>query len=153
MASSQDHKAVFDGDQGPDTGGMGAYSPAPIISEEIHQKIMKKIMIPAIEGMARLGIDYRGVLYAGVMIKDNEPMVLEFNARFGDPETQAIIRQLDTDLIHIIQKISLKKLHEVSLKWHQGASTCVVLASEGYPGPYRPDGKSMDYRKLPSFQE
>ncbi len=142
MASSQDHKAAFDNDQGPNTGGMGAYSPAPIISEAIHRKIMSKIMIPAVEGMARMGIDYRGVLYAGVMIRDNEPKLLEFNARFGDPETQAIIGRLETDLISIMQKVLRKKLHEVSLRWQQGASTCVVLASEGYPGPY-PKGREI----------
>jgi phosphoribosylamine--glycine ligase len=142
MASSQDHKAAFDADQGPNTGGMGAYSPAPVISEEVHQKIMDKIMIPAVEGMARMGINYRGVLYAGVMIRDNEPKLLEFNARFGDPETQAIIGRLETDLIFIMQKVLQKKLHEVSLHWRHGASTCVVLASEGYPGPY-PKGREI----------
>ncbi|MEW5800850.1 MAG: phosphoribosylamine--glycine ligase [bacterium] len=143
MASSQDHKAAFDGDQGPNTGGMGAYSPAPVISEEMHQKIMTKIMIPAVEGMVRMGIDYRGVLYAGLMIQDNEPVLLEFNARFGDPETQAIIGRLETDLISIMQKVLKRKLHEVSLRWHDGASTCVVLASEGYPGPY-PKGRQIN---------
>jgi len=142
MASSQDHKAAFDNDQGPNTGGMGAYSPAPIISEAMNQKIMSKIMTPAVEGMARMGINYRGVLYAGVMIRDNEPKLLEFNARFGDPETQAIIGRLDTDLISIMQKVIQKKLHEVSLRWQQGTSTCVVLASEGYPGPY-PKGREI----------
>ena len=142
MASSQDHKAAFDGDKGPNTGGMGAYSPAPIICEAMHQKIMNKIMIPAVEGMARMGITYRGVLYAGVMIHDNEPMLLEFNARFGDPETQVIIMRLETDLVSIMQKVLQKKLHEVSLRWRQGASTCVVLASEGYPGSY-PKGREI----------
>ena len=140
MSSAQDHKPIFDGDKGPNTGGMGAYSPAPVISEKMHQKIMNKIMIPAVEGMARLGIHYQGVLYAGLMIHHEEPMVLEFNARFGDPETQPILMRLQTDLIHIIQKTLQKKLHQVRLNWRQGASTCVVLASEGYPGPY-PKGK------------
>ena len=140
MSSAQDHKPIFDGDKGPNTGGMGAYSPAPVISEKMHQKIMNKIMIPAVEGMARLGIHYQGVLYAGLMIHHEEPMVLEFNARFGDPETQPILMRLQTDLIHIIQKTLQKKLHQVRLNWRQGASTSVVLASEGYPGPY-PKGK------------
>ena len=104
MSSAQDHKPIFDGDKGPNTGGMGAYSPAPIISEKMHNKIMDKIMAPAVEGMARLGIQYQGVLYAGLMIQNDEPKVLEFNARFGDPETQPIIMRLETDLINIIQK-------------------------------------------------
>ncbi|MEW6380631.1 MAG: phosphoribosylamine--glycine ligase [bacterium] len=142
LASSQDHKTVFDNDRGPNTGGMGAYSPAPVITEEMHQKIMSRIMVPAIEGLARLGITYRGVLYAGLMIRNNEPMLLEFNARFGDPETQAIIRRLDTDLLSVIQKAIHNKLHEVSLHWRPDASTCVVLASAGYPDSY-PKGKEI----------
>jgi len=142
LASSQDHKTVYDGDQGPNTGGMGAYSPAPVISEQMQQKIMAKIMAPAIEGLARLGITYRGVLYAGLMIQDNEPMLLEFNARFGDPETQAIIRRLETDLVLVIQKVLQTRLHEVRLDWRQEASTCVVLASAGYPDSYQ-SGKEI----------
>ncbi|MCL6582579.1 MAG: phosphoribosylamine--glycine ligase [bacterium] len=142
LASSQDHKTVYDGDRGPNTGGMGAYSPAPVISEQMQQKIMTKIMAPAIEGLARLGITYRGVLYAGLMIQDNEPMLLEFNARFGDPETQTIIRRLETDLVLVIQKVLQTRLHEVRLDWRQEASTCVVLASAGYPDSYQ-SGKEI----------
>ena len=142
MSSAQDHKPIFHNDKGPNTGGMGAYSPAPLISEKMHQKIMDKIMTPMVEGMARLGIHYQGVLYAGLMIHNDEPMVLEFNARLGDPETQPILMRLETDLIHIMLKTLQKKLHQVSLNWRQGASTCVVLASEGYPGPY-PKGREI----------
>lgn len=136
LSSAQDHKAVFDGDLGPNTGGMGAYSPTPVITQEIHDKIMDKIMMPTIEGLARLGTPYQGVLYAGLMIENNEPKVLEFNARFGDPETQPLLMRLDTDLISIIKKIQEKKLHQVNINWLPEAATCVVLASEGYPGPF-----------------
>jgi phosphoribosylamine--glycine ligase len=138
MASAQDHKPIFDDDKGPNTGGMGAYSPAPVISKELYQKIMDRVMVPAVEGLNRLGIAYQGVLYAGLMIRNNEPIVLEFNARFGDPETQPILMRLETDLIYIIQQTIQKRLHHVRLDWNQGGATCVVLASQGYPGFYSP---------------
>lgn len=136
MVSSQDHKRVFDNDEGPNTGGMGAYSPAPVITEEIEETVMKKIMIPAIRGMRSEGIKYKGILYAGLMIKDGLPYVLEFNCRFGDPETQPVLSRLETDLVDISFAILEERLSEIEIKWRPDASVCVVLASKGYPGKY-----------------
>lgn len=136
MVSSQDHKRVFDNDEGPNTGGMGAYSPAPVITEEIEETVMKKIMIPAIRGMRSEGIKYKGILYAGLMIKDGLPYVLEFNCRFGDPETQPVLSRLETDLVDISFAILEQRLSEIEIKWRPDASVCVVLASKGYPGKY-----------------
>lgn len=136
MVSSQDHKRVFDNDEGPNTGGMGAYSPAPVITEEIEETVMKKIMIPAIRGMRAEGIKYKGILYAGLMIKDGLPYVLEFNCRFGDPETQPVLSRLETDLVDISFAIIEERLSEIEIKWRPDASVCVVLASKGYPGKY-----------------
>jgi phosphoribosylamine--glycine ligase len=134
MASSQDHKAVFDNDKGPNTGGMGAYSPAPVVTEEIHRKIMDKIMIPTVRAMAAEGRPYRGVLYAGVMIKNGEPRVLEFNARFGDPEAQPLLMRMETDLVPILEAVVERRLHEVEIRWRPQPAVCVVMASGGYPG-------------------
>ncbi len=136
MASSQDHKRVFDNDQGPNTGGMGAYSPAPVVTREVEEKILEKVMKPAIRGLKREGRKYKGVLYAGLMIKDGEPYVLEFNCRFGDPETQPLLTRLDTDLLEIALAISEEKLSSMVLEWKPEASVCVVAASGGYPGSY-----------------
>jgi phosphoribosylamine--glycine ligase len=136
MPSSQDHKAIYDGDNGPNTGGMGAYSPAPIVTPELEKKIMDTIMIPAIEGMAKEGCPYEGVLYAGVMIENGEPRVLEFNARFGDPECQPLLMRMKTDLAEVLAAISRRELHKIKLEWDQRASVCVVMASGGYPGSY-----------------
>lgn len=136
MVSSQDHKRVFDNDEGPNTGGMGAYSPAPVVTEEIEETVMKKIMIPAIRGMRAEGIKYKGILYAGLMIKDGHPYVLEFNCRFGDPETQPVLSRLETDLVDISFAIIEERLSEIEIKWRPDASVCVVLASKGYPGKY-----------------
>jgi phosphoribosylamine--glycine ligase len=136
MASSQDHKPVFDNDQGPNTGGMGAYSPAPVVTEEVHQKIMERIMYPAVRGMATEGHLYKGVLYAGLMIKDGEPKVLEFNARFGDPEAQPLVVRMVTDLIPVLEAVIAERLHEISIRWRPEPAVCVVMASGGYPGRY-----------------
>lgn len=136
MASSQDHKRVFDNDEGPNTGGMGAYSPAPVVSSDIEKKIMERIMKPAIKGLTKEGIKYKGVLYAGLMIKDDEPYVLEFNCRFGDPETQPLLTRLKSDLLEISLAIVEERLSKMALQWRPEASVCVVAASGGYPGKY-----------------
>jgi phosphoribosylamine--glycine ligase len=136
MVSSQDHKRVFDNDQGPNTGGMGAYSPAPVITEKLQTLIMEKIMNRALKGFKSEGIKYKGILYAGLMIKDGQPYVLEFNCRLGDPETQPVLSRLDTDFVDIAFAITDEKLHTIKPQWKPEASVCVVLASEGYPGKY-----------------
>lgn len=136
MVSSQDHKRAFDNDKGPNTGGMGAYSPAPVITEELEFIIMEKIMRPTIKGLQSEGITYKGILYAGVMIKDNKPYTLEFNCRLGDPETQPILSRLKTDLMDIALAITDERLAEINLEWKPDAAVCVVMASKGYPGAY-----------------
>jgi phosphoribosylamine--glycine ligase len=134
MASSQDHKPVFDDDKGPNTGGMGAYSPAPLVADEVHRKIMEQIMIPTVKAMAAEGRPYRGVLYAGLMIKDGEPRALEFNARFGDPEAQPLLMRMESDLFAILDAVVDRRLHEVEIRWRPEPAVCVVMASGGYPG-------------------
>lgn len=136
MASSQDHKRVFDNDEGPNTGGMGAYSPAPVITKELESVVMETIMKPAIEGLKSEGIKYKGILYAGLMIKGGSPYVLEFNCRLGDPETQPILSRLNTDIMDIAMAITDGKLSDINIEWKDDASVCVVLASKGYPGKY-----------------
>ncbi|HDS16413.1 MAG TPA: phosphoribosylamine--glycine ligase [Proteobacteria bacterium] len=136
MVTSQDHKPVFDNDQGPNTGGMGAYSPAPVISEGLFRRIMNDIMIPTVKAMAAEGRKYRGVLYAGLMIKDGIPKVLEFNARFGDPETQPILMRLKSDLLPIIEACISGHLAKTIVEWDDRPTVCVALASGGYPGAY-----------------
>jgi phosphoribosylamine--glycine ligase len=136
MASCQDHKAVFDGDQGPNTGGMGAYSPAPVVTDRVHDKIMEEILVPLVRGMAQEGRPYRGVLYAGVMVCDGQPKVLEFNARFGDPETQPVLMRMKGDIVPILEACIQGTLSRYRLEWDKKASVCVVMASQGYPGGY-----------------
>jgi phosphoribosylamine--glycine ligase len=136
MASSQDHKRVFDADKGPNTGGMGAYSPAPIVTKKLERKIMETIMVPTVRAMEKEGRLFKGVLYAGLMIHDSEVKVLEFNARFGDPETQPVMARLDTDLIEIIEAILAGNLAKIDIKWKPESAVCVVMASGGYPGKY-----------------
>lgn len=136
MASSQDHKRVFDNDQGPNTGGMGAYSPAPVITEAIHHQIMERIIIPTVKGMAAEGRCYKGVLYAGLMIKAGEAKVLEFNARFGDPEAQPLLLRVKSDLVPVLEAVVEGRLLGQTIEWKPDASVCVVMTSRGYPGPY-----------------
>jgi phosphoribosylamine--glycine ligase len=136
MASSQDHKRVFDADKGPNTGGMGAYSPAPIVTKKLERKIMETIMVPTVQAMEKEGRLFKGVLYAGLMIHDSEVKVLEFNARFGDPETQPVMARLETDLIEIIEAILAGKLAKTDIKWKPESAVCVVMAAGGYPGKY-----------------
>lgn len=136
MASAQDHKAVFDDDKGPNTGGMGAYSPAPVVTEAVHAKIMDQIMIPTVKAMAADGSPYRGVLYAGLMIKDGEPKVLEFNVRLGDPETQPLFMRMESDLLPVLEAVVDQRLHEVEIRWRPEPAVCVVMAANGYPGAH-----------------
>ena len=136
MVSSQDHKRVFDADNGPNTGGMGAYSPAPVITENLESIIMENVMRPMIRGLQSEGIKYKGILYAGLMIQNNQPYVLEFNCRLGDPETQPVLSRLKTDLIDIALAITDEKLSDINLEWKPDASVCIVIASKGYPGAY-----------------
>lgn len=136
LASSQDHKRAFNDDQGPNTGGMGAYSPAPVITESIHQQIMERVMIPAIAGMATEGRPYKGVLYAGLMIGAGGIKVLEFNARLGDPEAQPLLLRMKSDLVPLLEAVVDGRLRDQTIDWTPDASVCVVMASKGYPGPY-----------------
>jgi len=136
LLPSQDHKPVYDGDRGPNTGGMGAYAPAPVVTEELADMVMEKVLRPTIEGMHREGIPYRGVLYAGLMITEEGPKVLEFNCRFGDPESQAVLPLLEGDLVEILDAAVDGRLGEVEVRNSDGAAVCVVLASGGYPGKY-----------------
>ncbi|MFA5287563.1 MAG: phosphoribosylamine--glycine ligase, partial [Candidatus Omnitrophota bacterium] len=140
LASAQDHKRAFDNDQGKNTGGMGAYSPAPIVTKELFKEILEKVIYRTIDGLAKEGIEYKGVLYAGIMITKDGPKTLEFNARFGDPETQSILPRLKSDLVEVMLAISEGKLSRVgALDWDPRASVCVVCASGGYPGNYEKD--------------
>jgi len=136
LPSSQDHKKVFDGDQGPNTGGMGAYTPAPVITPQLEGVIMKTVMYPLLAALNTRGILFRGTLYAGLMIEDGRPRVLEFNARFGDPETQPLIFNLQTDLIDIMLAVISGRLSDITIAWDPRPSVCVVMASGGYPGNY-----------------
>jgi len=136
MASSQDHKRVFDFDKGPNTGGMGAYSPAPVITKEMENVVMERVMKPVMKGLKSEGIPYRGILYAGLMIKDGAPYVLEFNCRLGDPETQPVLMRLETDLVDVAYALIDGRLSEIDIRWRPDPAVCVVLASKGYPGEY-----------------
>ena len=133
LAASQDHKRLLDGDGGPNTGGMGAYSPTVAINKEIHQQVMNEIILPTISGMAEEGRLYQGVLYAGLMLTKDGPRVLEFNSRFGDPETQALLTRIDCDLGEVLMLACQGRLDEAHVEWKKEASICVVLCSKGYP--------------------
>ena len=137
MVAAQDHKRVGEQDTGPNTGGMGAYAPAPLGTEGLHQRILRDILYPAIEGLSRVGSPFYGVMYAGLMVRDGEPFVLEFNARFGDPQTQVVLPLLKTDLVDILEAVVEHRLDQLHVEWHDQSALCVVLTSEGYPGPYQ----------------
>ena len=137
METSQDHKAVDDGDTGPMTGGMGADSPTPVVTDEILSQIEREILVPAVDGLNREGIDYRGVLYAGLMITQHGAKVLEFNCRFGDPETQPLMMRLQSDLAEVMLAVADGKLDQVELKWDPRPAMSVVAASGGYPGKFK----------------
>jgi phosphoribosylamine---glycine ligase len=136
LPTSQDHKAIYDKDQGPNTGGMGAYSPAPVVNEKVHREVMEKVMIPTVRGMAKEGRKYQGVLYAGLMIKEEKTKVLEFNARLGDPEAQPLLMRMKSDLVPVLEATINGNLAAQEVKWEDRASVCVVIASGGYPGSY-----------------
>ncbi|GAA4725556.1 phosphoribosylamine--glycine ligase [Brevibacillus fulvus] len=136
MITSQDHKQVFDGDKGPNTGGMGTYAPVPHMSAELVGQIVEKIVQPVASGMARDGIPFKGVLYTGLMITEEGPKVVEFNARFGDPETQVVLPLLETDLLDVILATISGELADLDVRWKAGSAVCVVMAAPGYPGDY-----------------
>lgn len=143
LASSQDHKRAFDHDEGPNTGGMGAYSPAPIVTEDVHAKVMKNIITPFIKGMKKEGRTYVGILYAGLMIQDGEPRVVEFNCRFGDPEAEVILTRMESDLVKLIEATIDGKLKDYEVEFSDKHSVCVVMAAGGYPGNYE-TGKPIE---------
>ena len=136
LESAQDHKAAFDDDKGPNTGGMGAYSPAPIFTDALKKKVVDEIMIPTVRAMAKEGRYYRGILYAGLMLTESGPKVLEFNARFGDPETQPIMMRIKNDIVPIFEACIDGTLATQTLQWKPESTVCVVMAAKGYPGSY-----------------
>lgn len=143
LVSSMDYKKIYENDEGPNTGGMGAISPSPEIDKETFDFIMEKVIYPTVKGMKQLGREFRGVLYAGLIITKTGPSVLEFNARFGDPETQAIMLRLKSDIVPILEGSAEGNLFDVSIEWDTRVSACVVLASKGYPGKYE-KGKKIN---------
>ncbi len=141
FGTAQDHKRVYEKDKGPNTGGMGAYSPAPIISKILERKIISKIIKPTLSALKRSGSSYSGFLYAGLMIKNNEPYLIEYNIRMGDPECQVILPRLNSDLVNIIKKSTMNKLKKVKINWLKNKSMTIVLCSKGYPGKYNKNQK------------
>lgn len=136
LASAQDHKRIFDGDQGPNTGGMGAYSPAPVVTSEVHARVCREIIEPTLRGMMAEGVPFTGFLYAGLMVrKDGAPFVIEFNARMGDPETQPIMFRLESDLLDLLESALDQTMPNVRLRWSSQPALGVVMAAAGYPGP------------------
>ncbi|MDG2306546.1 MAG: phosphoribosylamine--glycine ligase [Candidatus Binatia bacterium] len=133
LATSQDHKRIGDGDTGPNTGGMGAYSPAPVVTPELFEEVTKTVLEPVVATLRKRGIVFKGVLYAGLMIEDGKIGVLEFNVRFGDPECQPLLMRLQTDLLDLIDAVVDERLHEIELEWDSRAAACIVLAAPGYP--------------------
>lgn len=136
MVAAQDHKRVGDGDTGPNTGGMGAYAPAPLATPALRQRVLEQVLRPAVEALSKLGSPFQGVLYAGLMVVRGEPYVLEFNARFGDPETQVVLPLLATDLLEVMEAVVEHRLDQIEVRWKSEAAVCVVLTSAGYPGAY-----------------
>jgi phosphoribosylamine--glycine ligase len=136
LASSQDHKQIFDGDQGPNTGGMGAYSPAPVVTDALYKRIVAEVVQPTIDGMAAEGTPYQGILFVGLMINGDDFKVLEFNARFGDPEAQPLLCRMKSDVVPVLRDCARGELNISALEWYERAAVCVVLAAAGYPGSY-----------------
>jgi phosphoribosylamine--glycine ligase len=136
LETSQDHKPIGDGDTGLNTGGMGAYSPAPVITEALMEQIIREVLVPTVDGMNRNGTPFRGILYAGIMVTQGGPRVLEFNVRFGDPETQPILMRLKSDLLDVMLAVCDGRLDEMTLKWDSRPAVCVVMSSGGYPEAY-----------------
>ena len=136
MVSSKDHKQIYDGNKGPNTGGMGTFSPNPFLEKEIEDTFNDEVLVPFMNGLKQENMDFRGVIFIGLMIKDGHAKVLEFNVRFGDPETQSILLRLDSDLYEIMEAVAMKKLNTVDIKWKKSHVGCLVLASAGYPNKY-----------------
>ena len=136
MRASQDHKRVFDNDQGPNTGGMGAFAPSPLYTKEVAERTMNEILLPTLHAMNAEGFTFKGVLYVGLMLTDKGPRVVEYNARFGDPETQAVLPLLESDLMEIMMAVRNQTLDQMDIRWKDQAAACIVLASGGYPGKY-----------------
>jgi len=153
MESSQDHKPIGDADTGPNTGGMGAYSPAPVVTEFVMDQITREVFVPIIDGMTRNDTPYKGVLYAGVMITAGGPRVLEFNVRFGDPETQPILMRLKSDLLEVMLAVCDGRLDKISLTWDERPAVCVVMASGGYPGSYEKGRKITGLDQAEKMQD
>ncbi|HSL91205.1 MAG TPA: phosphoribosylamine--glycine ligase, partial [Candidatus Limnocylindrales bacterium] len=137
LPTSQDHKRIGDGDTGPNTGGMGAYSPAPVVTPEVEEKALKKIFEPLLAGMRAEGMPFRGILYGGLMIERGEPKVLEFNVRFGDPEAQPLFMRLSSDLVPLLMQCAQGKLTDAGMEIDPRPTVCIVMASAGYPGGYK----------------
>lgn len=138
MVAAQDHKRIGEGDTGSNTGGMGAYTPTPIITDNLRLRVLRDVLYPVVEGLSRMGSPFYGVVYAGLMISSaGDIYVLEFNARFGDPETQVVLPLLATDLVDVLEAVAEHRLDQVHVEWSQQAAVCVVLTSEGYPGSYK----------------
>lgn len=136
MESAQDYKRIFDGDKGPNTGGMGTYSPSLVFTPELEEQIRETILEPTLKGFRKDGLDFRGVLFIGLMISEDGPKVIEFNNRFGDPETQSVLPRLESDLLDIFVAVTENRLADVEIKWSDEKAVCVVAASGGYPGSY-----------------
>ncbi len=137
LTSAQDHKRVGDGDTGPNTGGMGAYSPAHMMTDDLHDKIMREIILPTVEGMAQEGRPFKGVLFAGLMVDKGLPKLIEYNARFGDPECQTMMMRMDSDLVDLLYACGTGTLAQFgAVKWRDVQALCVVMAAKGYPGSY-----------------
>jgi len=143
LVPTRDHKRIFDGDQGPNTGGMGAYSTDDLLPDELRKTLVSTILEPTLRGLAADGIHYQGFLYIGLMLTKAGPMVLEFNCRLGDPETQAIVARMDFDLADVLSDLAAGRLEPSKLRWKPGASVCVVLSSGGYPGTFT-NGKAIE---------
>ena len=148
FGSAQDHKRVGEKDTGPNTGGMGAYSPSSIINKELEKKIEKKIILPTLSAMKKKGHPFKGFLYAGLMIKNNEPFLIEYNVRMGDPECQTIMTRLESDLLDIVNYTIDNKLDEIKIKWKREKSLCIVLCSKGYPDKYKKDIKIKNLNQI-----
>ncbi|MFD1252949.1 Phosphoribosylamine--glycine ligase [Devosia equisanguinis] len=136
LTTAQDHKRAFDGDTGPNTGGMGAYSPAPVMSEEVYRRSMDEIVLPTVRGMAQRGTPYAGVLYAGLMLTEDGPKLVEYNARFGDPETQVMMMRMQSDIVPLLHAVATGTLAGHSVEWKDAYALTVILATRGYPGNY-----------------
>lgn len=153
LLPSRDHKRVFDGDRGPNTGGIGAYAPVPFVDKKLICRIEKEIVAPTIDALAKEGCFYSGILYPGLILTNQGPKVLEFNCRFGDPETQPVLSLLKSDIIDLFEAIAYKRIDKVRLQWKKGSAVCVILASQGYPGNYEKGKEIFGVKKLTNHKD